>query len=273
MKRTIIEEKPPTSMMPLIIYEFPEYKELNFLPLGDVHWDAISCMRELFKKVVDEIRTKNYYTGLVGDIFDKLFFNRQDKRERDINLNQAFEEVLQILLPIKDRILFINEGNHDRGLYKIGEFSLAEHLADDLGVPFIKGAGFVNIRLNAKGHRYGRPRLRDSYIIYTTHGWGGGRRAGNAIKKIEELITHTEGADICLIGHLHVPEYRDFQVVTVDRQNNIIKERHIYGVALGSFQHNPLYVQQTGRAPGGFSNFLIQFCKDKKIKITVSPML
>jgi len=268
--RKVKEAKPPEQPIPVIVYEFPELSKLELLSLGDIHWDSVFCEKKLLKKKVQEIKDQGYYTGLIGDTFDKLFFNRQDREERDESLNEAFYELIDILEPIKDRILYIVRGNHDKGVEKATEFSITQDLARWLDVPYIKGMGIVHLRI---GTRKSDKKRMVSYAMLVTHGWGGGRRKGSGARKIEELSSFVWGVDFYVIGHLHKPESAPRGVFIYDPRKEAVFQKDLRGVVLSSFQSYPIYAQEKGMNPGAKVEYLTIFNGyEKEIIIEERPM-
>ena len=144
---------------------FPEASEVHLLPLGDLHWDSRYSNHSLIERKIAEIKENNYLTLLIGDTFDKLFFNWLLKEQQGDDLNVALVTVANLFKPIKENILLIMDGNHERGMEKKTGFNMAEALANILEVPFVRGLGVLHLRVG----QYRKNQVSKSYKIGRAH--------------------------------------------------------------------------------------------------------
>jgi len=119
---------------------------------------------------------------------------------------------LDIMAPVRDKCLAIVQGNHERQILRHSEVDaygvLVEGLADGENDHRLDDRGFVTWVFR-RGDNGGKWALR----MFLTHGWAGGRSAGNAANKLGQLAQQVDGVDVIAMGHLHDPAYRPMAVM------------------------------------------------------------
>ena len=249
---------------------FPDEKVLYMLPFGDIHWDSRYSNHRLIKKKIQEIKNEGYYTLLVGDTFDKLFFHWLLKDLQTDDLNSALETMAQLLQPIRDRIFLMMDGNHERGMEKKTGFNLGEALANKLKIPYCRGFAILHLRLG--NHRKSSKRML-SYIGLITHGYGGGRTKGAKANKAARLGDLLEGCDFTIMGHVHDPNSIPTSRLVYDPRNTAVVQKDCRNIILSSFQNYPKYAQQNHFPPSPQLEYLIRFDgTEKRIDISERPI-
>ena len=246
---------------------FPEAKEIHLLPLGDLHWDSRYSNHSLIERKIQEIKENNYLTLLIGDTFDKLFFNWLLKEQQGDDLNVALVTVANLFKPIKENILLIMDGNHERGMEKKTGFNMAEALANILEVPFVRGLGVLHLRVGRfKGSKKGNHMV--SYVGVIAHGYGGGRTKGAKANKAAALGDVMENCDFSIMGHVHDPNLIPNSHLCYDPYKKVVYVREIRNVILSSFQKYSSYAQESFMRPSPQLEYLMKFDGTyKKIEI------
>ena len=185
---------------------------LYFIPMADWQVGDTAFAEEALRKYVKWVQDRdNAMVGLVGDIFETHKKNSRatDIWEMALKPREAMERATEIIYPITDRILFMQEGNHcDRMYQEFGrtpteEFALRLGLSLDIIAP----RGLVT-----------HLKVGDvDYSIYSLHGWGGARTTGGQVNKSLALGEVVKDADVYLIAH----EHRLFQT----RQDCLVNRR------------------------------------------------
>ena len=240
---------------------FPEARELYLLPLGDLHWDSRYSNHSLIERKVAEIKEKNYLTLLIGDTFDKLFFSWLLKDQQGDDLNVALTTVANLFKPIRDNILLIMDGNHERGMEKKVGFNMGEALANVLEVPFIRGMGVLHLRVgkyrkNQTSKSFSR---MNSYVGLIAHGYGGGRTKGAKANKAAALGDMMENCDFSIMGHVHDPNLIPNSHLCYDPYKKVVYVREIRNVILSSFQKYSSYAQESFMRPSPQLEYLMRF--------------
>jgi len=242
---------------------------LFILPLGDIHFDA-DCNVERLIKDVEYIRENDFYTLLIGDLFDVGFFNQiRSLEEKEQTLNSSMRQIKGILSTVKDKILCVVEGNHDRRISKATGFDILEELTDDLDIPYARGQAILDLRI---GQRQANPRAgKYEYSIALSHGYGGGRTYGAKANKISHWVDTWEGIDLFILGHVHSPMSIPKARYKFDRRTGSVKTTQIRTLILSAYQEQALYAVQGLYPPSSKLNYLIRLHGDKK-QITITEV-
>src|SRR2546427_4027021 len=95
---------------------------INIEPLSDIHVGSVFHDKVKFKERVNYIQSDpNRYTILMGDSFDMTlpdhkFFDAKTQDPDLPELEDQFQYLLNMLLPIRHKILAVLTGNHDERL-------------------------------------------------------------------------------------------------------------------------------------------------------------
>ena len=237
------------------------------MPLGDIHFDA-HCNVKRLEKDIQTIKENGFYTVLIGDLFDVGFFNQiRSLEEKEQTLNDAMRSLKALLNPIRDRILCVVEGNHDRRISKATGFDVLEELADDLNISYVRGQAILDLRV---GQRSNNSRAgKFAYPIALSHGYGGGRTMGAKANKITHWIDTWEGIDLFVLGHVHSPMSIPKAKYNFDRRTGSIGMTQIRAIILSAYQERALYSVQGLYPPSSKLNYLVHLHgNEKKITIT-----
>jgi hypothetical protein len=192
-----------------INYKYGETIKLK--PIYDLHRGATTCDLKAFKNYIKEFDANTYFfTG--GDLWDSIYWD--DKRfkqsgsshpDGDDPIDQEIEEMaVEILAPIKDRILAIGHGNHEETVVKRHFTNPSKRLAKKLNVPYGGYSYWLTLILSEDG---GRGRIIDGYV---SHGFGGGTRTeGGSITKYSRFADRIM-ADFIVFGHDHRKQYVEY---------------------------------------------------------------
>ena len=184
-----------------------EIHTLSDLHLGDRHCD--------FKKIAEklkEIEAKpNAYVILNGDLINNATTQSiSDTYGETLSPMEQLREATGLFKPIKDRILAITSGNHENRTHRADGIDLTEIMARELGVGdrYAPESVMLFLRVGqlSSGQKIsGKNKVRQvCYVIYTTHGSGGGRREGGKVNRLADLAGVVD-ADIYIHSHTHLP--------------------------------------------------------------------
>ena len=185
-------------------------KELEFIEIetfADCHIGDRLIDWKLLKKRIEDVRVnKNRYAILNGDLMDNATCQSLgDTYEAELNPNEQMQKVIQTFEPIKDKILSVTGGNHEYRTKKQTGIDLTQNICYQLGI-FNKYHPISNLLFLRVG--FLSKRLSDNrqvlYVIYHTHGSGGGRRPGSKANRLEDMMSKVD-ADIYIHSHTHTP--------------------------------------------------------------------
>ncbi len=244
----------------------PYAKRVVVAPIGDIHIDAGARMKEL-ADMVNAIKKHNWFTFLIGDIFDVGFKdNVGELSAKTKRLNQVYTKIRKMLLPIKDRILVIIQGNHDMRVSKWSGFDLLENLSQDLDVPYAPGQALIQLKVAITRARLKNPQKLPLTIV-ATHGWGSGTVTAG-VNKLYRLMNSWENVDCFVIGHLHKPSTLTVSRFAPGSGIKTLEKRTLHGVVLSAYQEYPVYAAQHGMHPAPEVFFTIEFTWHMRTKET-----
>lgn len=171
----------------------------------------------------------NAYAILNGDILNNATKTSiSDSYAEEIPPMQQIEKCVELFEPIKDKIICINGGNHERRSYNKEGIDIMEIAAIQLklGKKYSPGASFVFLRFGEEAKGKGRKDSQGnprpiSYTIFSNHGAGGGRRPGAKINRLEDMAGIVD-ADIYIHSHTHLPAVMKQSFYRVNINNSTI---------------------------------------------------
>lgn len=175
-----------------------EAEQIEIIPLGDLHYPSPNCNLKKFQETIDYIKSAPATCViLMGDLWDCVMpqDTRFDPEGKYTFIEEAYQTIKNILLPVKDRVICCLQGNHEYKLHSAGYADITKRLADELGADYAGFSAFIKIKVMPKTHN-------SSLTIYAHHGFSAGRKTGGTINAIENLSQYYD-ADIYLMGHSH----------------------------------------------------------------------
>lgn len=234
-------------------------RNIEIKVLSDLHIGSPKCIISELKKEIDAIaKDPNCYVLLGGDLIDNGTKGSVNPYGDVMSPMDQMKLVIDILSPIKTKILGICQGNHEERTYKESGTDLTWFLAKEFGLEdsydpvglcvFIR---FGNTTKNwKKGNDTGRCARTNQviYSIYMTHGSGGGATIGgkaNALHKRGAMIS----CDVICMGHTHQPmTWKEETFVANNNSRKLIRKETTY-VMTGSWLEQEDYSQKLGMAP------------------------
>ena len=207
-----------------VVYE--KSKRIDLVPLCCSHYCSKDCNFKLFLNYVDWIkRNKNARCILMGDLLnigirDSIGAGPYDD---DSVPQQQYEEMVEYLRPIKDKIYGMHIGNHEQRIYNNTSINLIKMMCRELDVPYLGYSAFHKIAVG-----------KQNYTIYSTHGCSGATLPHTKIKRCIDLSSSFD-ADIFLYGHVHslqnvITEYR-----YIDMRKRTIEIKKKFFILTGHF--------------------------------------
>jgi len=200
-------------------------------PLGDIHLGDTNCDVNKLKSVVDEIsEMKNVIVIGMGDYIDGINPSAlwADKRldpytiKRDLlTAEEQTDGIIDILKPIKDKIVVMIEGNHE---WKImNEHRFKKDFCRPLDAKYGGKICYISLSFKYKGKEV------NHFLIHAKHAGFSGAKAGGALNNMEDAGADWE-YDIQLMGHNHGTFVSTSQRIGYDRKHNgLIEKKQIHG--------------------------------------------
>jgi len=233
--------------MKFITKDFGNLEYIYLIPIGDAHIGDTRFHEKKFVELRDWIiKQPNAYAVLLGDIINAATKNsKSDIYAECMNPAQAMNHAIELLKPIKDRLIASTIGNHEERIWRESGIDVAEIMARELGVPYDKDGVLLNVKFDPY------PELRRgkvNYTVYMNHGHGGGGTKSakiNAVSKLANIVL----ADAYISGHVHfATTFKDSVYVPDTRTGKIDKMTRTY-ISSGSFLDYGGYAEKMGMAP------------------------
>ena len=202
-------------------------KHVEIYALSDLHLGDRNCnYKELLGLVKRIEENKNAYVILNGDLINNATTHSiSDTYSETISPMEQLKQATALFKPIKDKILAITSGNHENRTYRADGIDLTEIMACELGLSDRYAPESVTLFLRVgeiKHQATGKNTLRQvCYVLYITHGSGGGRREGGKINRLVDLSSIID-ADIYIHSHTHLPAVLKHAFYRADSKNSTI---------------------------------------------------
>ena len=207
----------PRELKTLEIHTFAD------LHLGDKHTDY----NLILSRIKDVQKKENAYCILNGDLLNNATKTSvSDSYAEDIPPMEQIQKAVELFNPIKDKILAITTGNHERRTYNKEGIDLMEIVARQLQLydKFSKSGALLFVRFGeqSRGNKEtsGTGNIRKMcYTIYTIHGSGGGRKEGAKAIRLADMASIVD-ADIYIHSHTHLPMMMKQAFYRTDTRNS-----------------------------------------------------
>lgn len=182
------------------------------------------------------------------------------------------EQVLQLvdlLEPIKDKILVVSTGNHERRCEKETSIDVLKLVCNQLGITnrFASGAWYLYLYFGEKIKGRKAPMV---YTIFGYHGAGGGRAMGGKANRLVDM-SNIAIADLYIMGHTHTPMSTKKSIYLPDYSNKALTLREMHYLMTNSFlEYDNSYGEVQGYHPCSTSlTEAILSGKERRIKVVI----
>lgn len=255
------------SDLTLITHHFPERKDIRIYPIADVHLGAAEHMTREWEQFCERVKDEQAYIILGGDLINNSTRN---------SVSNIFDEVMrprdqkrlmvEMLKPIRDRILCMTTGNHERRNRDVDDdpsYDIACKL--DIEDVYRENIAFLKIQIGNKELDGTR---NPTYLLTVTHGAGGGMLTGGAVNRAERFAYVLDG-DALILGHTHKPFVTQPSKIKIDPHNNKVTLKPFKVISMTSWLQWGGYAAQKMLNPTSFCPQVITLCGTKK-EISVS---
>ncbi len=235
----------------IILKDLSQYNQIYLVPFGDFHIGCKDVALDIIQGYIDWIKEHdNAYTLLNGDMMNCATKDSSPELYDDLcTPDQAYEQLVELLTPIKNRILMITRGGHEEAIFRKVGADYSARLAHELGdIPYKPDGGMVGMRL---GENTG---YNCMVYAYAVHGWGGARTIGAKVKKVRDLVEVAD-ADIFILSHDHTQNVNRGNILTPPRSKiqfgkpMMMSVRRKLFVNTGGFIKYSGYIQRKGYSP------------------------
>ena len=181
-------------------------KQIELYTVADLHiGDKLSNKEktaELLKTIADN---ESAYCILNGDLMNNATKSSvSDSYAEELSPMDQIQQCIDMLNPIKDKILAINQGNHEYRTYRTEGVDITKIVAMQLGLGDKYSATSSLIFLRFGNVKTKHPNDQVLYTIFCLHGSGGGRKEGAKAIRLADMASIID-ADIYIHSHTHLP--------------------------------------------------------------------
>ena len=181
----------------------PDFTEVSVIVLSDLHYGNPFCSLKHFQRTINFIKEReNCFCFLNGDLIEAVTKNSKgDVYTQTVTPQEQRDAVIDLLIPIKDKVLGCCTGNHEARIYNDTGVDLTKDIAEALRVPYRPEGMLFKIYFGQGANRVqGQHYVFTSYI---THGYGGARTKASKAIKVERTASWIS-ADWYAMSHDHV---------------------------------------------------------------------
>lgn len=194
--------------MHIVKVDYPhDWESATLYTLADLHIGDPHSLSGLIGERMEEIKQDPH--GLVilnGDLLNTaLRGSVSDVYGEKMSPMRQIATLVDILEPIKGKIIGVTTGNHENRVYKNDGVDIMRLVCRELGIEERYDPCGVLIFLRF-GHKKTHKGIENpqSYTIYSTHGSGGGRKEGAKAIRLADMATIVD-ADCYIHSHTHLP--------------------------------------------------------------------
>lgn len=218
-----------------IVHEFEGNEPVTIYPIADLHIGSPECRIEAWYEFIEKLKNEpRSYIVIAGDMMDNGLKNSktnvygQTMRPRDQK-----RWLVQELMPIRDKILCIVEGNHEARNDDVDDSPLYDVTCKlDLEDVYRENGAFLILRI---GDVKGNGKKNPTYTGLIQHGTGGGGMIGGQVNKLTKYAMSFEGLDFIVSGHTHKPFNVPDARLVLDTHNKRIIEKPFRAITATSW--------------------------------------
>lgn len=211
----------------MILHDFN--KDVNIYPIADVHLGAMEHAEEEWQGFLDLVEKEDAYLILDGDLLNNgvrtsKFVNPFDEvlRPRD-----AKRRMVEYLKPVRDRILCVVSGNHERRTFKDDDQDLTYDICSKLDIEHLYRENIAFMRIHCGRRKVkNSDRITNTYTFAVTHGAGGGIYTGAGVNRDERFGNVIDGLDCLVVGHVHKGFITKPSKIVIDKRSATVKMTH-----------------------------------------------
>ena len=239
--------------------------------ISDVHFGALEHMKHewnAFLKTV--LEDKNLYLILGGDLINNNTRSSVGSPWDDtIRPREQKRQMVEMLEPIKDRILCCVSGNHERRSLKDADDDPTYDIMTKLDIEDIyrQNAAFMKLQLGQHGNQSNKAEA--TYTFAVTHGGGGGIYTGSTVNRNERWGNVIDGVDCVIVGHTHKGTVSRPSKIVFDAYNNKVSMKEYVVISCVAWQNYAEYPLQKMLLPSVTGKPQILHLSDKNKNIEV----
>ena len=247
------------------------YSAIKIACISDVHFGALEHMKTEWKNFVQTvIDDPNLFLILNGDLINNNTRSSVGSPWDDtLRPREQKKRMVEMLKPIRDRILCCTSGNHERRSLKDADDDPTYDIMTKLDLEDIyrQDVAFMKIQL---GKRHANDdRASATYAFAITHGAGGGIYTGATVNRNERFGNVIDGLDCLVVGHTHKGTVTKPAKIVFDVRNNVVTVKDYLVISCVAWQRFAGYPLQKMMLPTSTGNPQTLYLSDNEKKIEV----
>ncbi len=250
-------------------------KVVKIAPTSDIHYGNPSCSLKHLNQHIEYIKSDpEMFTFLNGDMIESVTrFSKGEIHKQAGSPGDQRDFIINLFKPIKQKILGVTQGNHER---RVEDIDIAKDIAEALDTPYRAEGMLLKISFGS-GNEW-HPNKPYVYWGYFTHGYGGARTKSAKAVKVER-VGQWMHADFYVMSHDHVVNVSPDIYLYPDPRTHIEKET---GFRVGKLRaHRKMliksnaflrwggYAEAGGFPPSDLSTVIITLDGSGKKRVTV----
>jgi predicted phosphodiesterase len=244
-----------------IVNFFFDEDTTRVMPFGDWHIHSKESIKEI-RAILELCRKEKVYIFALGDLIENSLKNSVgDVHAQELQPNEQYNAVRNILNDYRDIILAVFEGNHEERTRKVSGLNPVEKICKELDMLYIPSKTFGFFKNNTSFKEYHSSHCTTNGILLDT------KRKG-----IYTRASETHRADLYFAGHSHSSVYENNKVwVEVDYD----KMKHIIRPYIALMNGCPLhYFHGYGAKKGySYSPFRLYYVEINNNKMKIETLL
>lgn len=250
----------------LITYRFHDKHNITIYPIADIHLGAAEFKEGAWREFCTRILSEEHsYITLGGDLLNNgIKSSVSNVYDEIMRPREAKKLMVEMLAPLRDKILCAVSGNHERRTSKEADQDIVYDIMCKLDIEdrFRENLAFVKIQF---GEKRSKGQDNPTYVLAVTHGAGGGM-TGAAVNRAERFGYAIDGVDAIILGHTHKPFTTQPGKLKVDPHNNIATIKPFKVLCCSSWLDYGGYAARANMTPASHVvQKLILFGNEKKM--------
>lgn len=248
-------------MIKILKYDFKE--DIELLVIGDIHVGDKLCNTKMLIDTINYIQDNdNCYCFLNGDLLNMALKSSVSFEYETTSPHSEYTQLVNLLEPIKHKILGVTLGNHDDRLLKESGIDIISFLCKDLGITdvYCKYQALLLIRIQSE-------KRNATHKIFITHGIGaGGKMIGSKANFLAKLTGIVSNANCYVINHTHTPLHFTDATYYVDSKHHDLRQNIRHFINQPAFLHYGGYGQRFNLNPTSSYQYVISM-NSKKLTV------
>jgi hypothetical protein len=210
-------------------YDLGNIQTFKIVVLGDFHLGDENSDIVLIKQTIDYIKkTPNCYVIINGDMLNiAIPGSKSDSVAETMTIEQEQDLAIELLYPIKDKIIVITNGNHEDRIYRLTGINPLRYVAKALGCldKYTPGAYVLNLKTCHNSN----PKHSIAYKVFGMHGaYGSSRKIGSIANALQDMSIVIPNANLYIRSHTHNQVSFSDDCLAFNDRGNLTRVRRTY---------------------------------------------